>query len=55
MCVDVTHLVFESLGHADDEIVDEGFDGPEGGDILAGAVMEFDIDDVCGRSREADG
>lgn len=55
MGVDVTHLVFESLGDADDEIVDEGLDGSKSRDIFAGAVMEFDVDDAWGRPREADG
>lgn len=55
MCVDVTHLVFESLGHTDNKIVDEGLNGSEGRDILAGAVVEFNSDDARGRSGEADG
>lgn len=47
MCVDVAHLVLESLGDPDDQVVDESFDSTEGRDILAGAVVEFDVDGVC--------
>ena len=55
MCIDIAHLVLETLGHADDEVVDESLDGPERSDILAGTVVEFNVDGVGIRSGEADG
>ena len=55
MGVDISHLVFETFRDADDEVVDEGADGAEGGDVLAGAVVHFDVDDVFLRVREGDG
>lgn len=45
MGVDVAHLVLEALGDTDDHVVDQGADGAEGGDILAGAVVELDVDE----------
>ncbi len=55
MGVDVAHLVLEALGHADDEVVDEGADGAESGDVLAYAMVQLDVDDVLFRLGEADG
>ena len=55
MGVDVAHLVPEASRDADDQVVDDGLDGPKGGHILACAVVEFDVDDVLGGMREADG
>ena len=55
MCVDVSHLVLESFRNADNQIVDDGFDCAESGDIFAGTMVEFDIDDVFAREGEADG
>lgn len=46
MGVDVSHLVLEALGHADDKVVDEGADGSEGSDILSVAVVDLDGDGV---------
>jgi hypothetical protein len=46
MGVDVAHLVLEAFGDADDQVVDEGADGAEGGDILSVAVVDLDGDDV---------
>ena len=46
MGVDVAHLVLEALGHADDEVVDDGADGAEGGDALAVAMVDLDGDGV---------
>jgi hypothetical protein len=46
MGIDVTHLVEEALGNTDDHVVDEGTDGAESGDILAGTVVELNVDDV---------
>ena len=39
MGVDVAHLVLVALGHADDEIVDDGFDGSEGRDAFPRAMV----------------
>jgi hypothetical protein len=44
MGVDVAHLVFVSFCHANDEILDNALDGAEGSDILARAVVDFDLD-----------
>lgn len=54
MGVDVAHLVLETSRDADDEVVDEGFDGPEGGHVLPYAVMKLDVDDVLRGMREGD-
>ena len=48
MGVDVAHLVLKSFGDANDQVVDDGSDGTEGCDCLAGAVMKLDVD--CVRS-----
>lgn len=45
MGVDVAHLVLEALCDADDQVVDKGADGTEGGDVLANAVVDVDGDD----------
>ena len=55
MCVDVSHLVSESLGDADDQILNDGSDRAERGDILADTVVELDDDDVLLGVRKADG
>lgn len=54
MGIDVSHLILEALRNADNQVVDEGFDGSERCNILAGTMMEFDIDDVFRRMGEAD-
>ena len=54
MGVDVSHLVLEALGHANDQVVDEGADGAEGSDVLAVAMVQLDVDDVLLRVREGD-
>lgn len=46
MCIDVSHLVLEALGDANDQIVDEGSDSSESSNILSRAVVEFDVDDI---------
>lgn len=55
MCVDVAHLVFETPCDTDNQVVYEGLDGTKGCDILAGTVVEFDVDRRCVWSGEADG
>lgn len=54
MCVDVSHLVLESLGDTDDQVVDERSDCAEGGDVLSGTVVQFDLDDILLGMREVD-
>ncbi len=44
MGIDVAHLVLEALGDADDQVVDEGADCAEGGDVLADAMVDLDAD-----------
>lgn len=39
MCVDVSHLIFETFRDSNDEVVDEGFDCAECGDVFASAVV----------------
>ena len=55
MGIDVAHLVLEALGHADDQVVDEGADCAEGGDVLADAMVDLDADDVLLDDGEGDG
>ena len=52
MGIDVSHLVLEALCHTDDQVVDQRSDGAESGDILASAVVQFDINDVLLGVRE---
>lgn len=42
--IDVSHLVLVALGHASDQVIDDGLDGSESSDILSGAVVDFDSD-----------
>lgn len=44
MGVDVSHLVAETLGDTDDQVVDERADGSECGDVLAGSVVKLNVD-----------
>jgi hypothetical protein len=54
MGIDVSHLVLEALCDTNDQVVDQRSDGAESGDILAGAVVQFDVDDVLLWVREID-
>jgi hypothetical protein len=54
MCVDVSHLVFVTLGNTNDQVVDESSDGSESGDVLAGTVVQFDVDNILLGVREVD-
>lgn len=54
MGIDVTHLVLEALGDADDQVVDEGPDGTESGNILTVAVVDLDTDQVLLDDGEVD-
>ena len=55
MCVDVSHLVLETLGDSNDQVVDESSDCAEGSDVLAGTVVKLDVDDILLWVREVDG
>lgn len=55
MCVDISHLVSETLGDANDQVIDEGSDSSEGSNILSGAMVKLDVDNVFLRVREIDG
>lgn len=55
MGVDVAHLVQEAAGDTDDQVVDDGADGAEGSDTLAGTVVQLDRDDVLLGATEGDG
>jgi hypothetical protein len=46
MGVYVSHLVLVALGDANNQVLDEGADGSESGDILAGAVVNLNADEV---------
>jgi hypothetical protein len=55
MGVHVAHLVLEALGDADDHVVDQRADCAEGSHILAGAVVELDVDEALLGVGEVDG
>ena len=54
MCVDISHLVFEAPSDPDYEVVDEGLDCSEGGDILPSTMVQLNVHNVFGRMGEAD-
>ena len=54
MRVDITHFVFESPANSNDQVVDNGLDGAKGCDILAGAMVEFNVNHGFRGSGEAD-
>lgn len=43
MCIDISHLVFESSADPNNQVVNEALDRSKGGNILASTVVEFDI------------
>ena len=55
MGVDVSHLVLEALCHTDDQVVDDGADSSEGGDVLADTMVDLDRDGVLLGNGEVDG
>lgn len=55
MGVDVAHLVLVALHDTGDKVVDDSTNGSEGGDILAGTVVDLNADDALGGLGEADG
>ena len=52
--VDVAHLVLETLGDTDDQVVDDGADGTEGSDTLADTVVHLNGDDILLGAAEGD-
>jgi hypothetical protein len=54
MRVDVAHLVLVSLGNTGDQVLDEGPDGPQGGDVLADTMVQLDADNVGALGDEGD-
>ena len=55
MGVDVAHLVLEAPGDTDDQVVNDGADGTEGSDTLAGTVVHLNRDDTLLGAAEGDG
>lgn len=55
MSVDVTHLVLEATGNTDHQVVNDGTDGTEGSNTLAGTVVQLDGDNVLLGAAEGDG
>jgi hypothetical protein len=54
MGIDVSHLVLETLRDADNQVIDQCSDCAESSDVLAGAVVELDVDDILLGVREVD-
>ena len=54
MRIDVSHLVLVPLGDTCYHVLDEGLDGPEGGDILSESVVKVDLNNSWGLANEAD-
>lgn len=55
MSIDVSHLVEETTGDTDDQIVDDGADGTEGSNSLPDTVVQLDGDDVLLWATKCDG
>jgi hypothetical protein len=55
MGVDVTHLVLETAGNTDHEVVDDGADSAESSNTLASTVVELDGDHIRLGTAEGDG
>lgn len=54
MGVDVAHLVLETLGDTDDQVVDEGSDGSESSDIFSRSVVNLNANNILLRPRKVD-
>lgn len=54
MGIDVSHLVLEALGDTGDQVLDDGADGAEGGNIFTVAVVDLDGDGVLLGVTEVD-
>jgi hypothetical protein len=46
MGIDISHLVLKALRDADNQVVDQGSDCAESSNVLAGAVVQLDVDDI---------
>jgi hypothetical protein len=46
MRIDISHLVLVSFRHASNQVLDDRLDGAEGSNILARAVVDFDLNYV---------
>lgn len=55
MGIDVAHLIFEATSDADDQVVDEGADGSEGGNGLTGTMVDLDGEQALLGHSEGDG
>lgn len=44
--IHVSHLVLVALGDTGDQVVNDRLDGSEGSDVLSGAVVNLDLDDL---------
>jgi hypothetical protein len=51
--INVAHLVQETAGDTDDQVVDEGTDSSESGNALASTVVQLDRDGVLVGATEA--
>lgn len=51
--IDVAHLVQETAGNTDDQVVDEGTDSSESGNTLASTMVQLNGDGVLVRATEA--
>lgn len=44
MCIDVAHLVLVALGDTNNHVGDQGLDGTQSSDVLAGAMVQGNVD-----------
>lgn len=55
MCIDVSHLVLESLGDTGNHVLDDTLDSSESGNVLSVAMVESNVDDwLAGTLGEGD-
>ncbi len=54
MRVDISHLVLEAFCDTDNQVVNQRSDCAEGSNVLAGAMVEFNVDDILLRVGEVD-
>ena len=55
MSIDVAHLVLESPGNANNQVVDDGADCAKGSRSLAGSMVQLDRDGALARATKRDG
>ena len=46
MSVHVTHLILESLGDSNNQVVDKGLNSTQSSDILARAMVHLDVNNI---------